>query len=76
MAFHKARALQEAEKSVAQGNMAWPSSYIKTSLIATLPTYLFSTQSGLYVRDRNISEGLKQFHKLAAAYVRDGDRGL
>ena len=73
MAFHKARALQEAEKSVAQGKIA-QAIKLYQDILDSDPSdlSLLNTVGDLYVRDRNISEGLKQFHKLAAAYVRDG----
>jgi len=73
MAFHKARALQEAEKSVAQGKIA-QAIKIYQEILDNDPSdvSLLNTVGDLYIRDRNIAEGLKQFQKLAEAYVREG----
>ena len=73
MAFHKARALQEAEKSVAQGKIAQAIKQYQ-DILDNDPSdvSLLNTVGDLYIRDRNITEGLRQFHKLAEAYVREG----
>src|SRR5208283_2111533 len=73
MAFHRARALQEAEKSVAQGKIA-QAIKLYQDILDNDPSdvSLLNTVGDLYIRDRNIPEGLKQFHKLAEAYVREG----
>ena len=73
MAFHKARALQEAEKSVSQGKIAHAIRQYQEILDNDpADVSLFNTIGDLYIRDRNITEGLRQFHKLAEAYTRDG----
>ena len=73
MAFHKARALQEAEKSVAQGKIAQAIKQYQ-DILDNDPSdvSLLNTIGDLYIRDRNITEGLRQFHRLAEAYVREG----
>jgi len=73
MAFHKARALQEAEKSVAQGKTAQAIRQYQ-DILDNDPSdvSLLNTVGDLYIRDKNITEGLRQFHKLAEAYVREG----
>jgi tetratricopeptide (TPR) repeat protein len=73
MAFRKDKALKEAEESVSRGKIAQA---IKTyqEILDNDPSdvSLLNTVGDLYIRDRNITEGLRQFHKLAEAYVRDG----
>ena len=73
MAFDKAKALQEAEKLVIQGKI---SKAIKRyfDILERDPSdlILLNTIGDLYIRDRNVSEGLKQFYRLAEAYVQDG----
>jgi tetratricopeptide (TPR) repeat protein len=73
MAFNKAKALQEAEKLVIQGKI---SKAIKRyfDILEKDPSdvILLNTIGDLYIRDRNVSEGLKQFYRLAEAYVQDG----
>lgn len=73
MAFNKAKALQEAEKSVSQGKTAQA---IKQYLLIfeKEPTdlALLNTVGDLYVRDKNMPEALKQFHKLADSYTQEG----
>jgi len=73
MAFQKARALHEAEKSVAQGKIAQAIKQYQ-DILDNDPSEvsLLNTVGDLYIRDRNITEGLKQFQKLAEAYVREG----
>jgi tetratricopeptide (TPR) repeat protein len=73
MAFHKAKALQEAEKSVGQGKITQAIKQYQ-EILDNDPSdvSLLNTVGDLYIRDRNITEGLKQFHKLAEAYVREG----
>ena len=73
MAFHRARALQEAEKSVAQGKIAQAiKQYLDIIDSDPSDVSLYNTVGDLYIRERNITEGLRQFHKLAEAYVREG----
>src|SRR5258708_19655383 len=73
MAFNKAKALQEAEKSVSQGKTAQA---IKQYLVVfeKEPTdlALLNTVGDLYVRDKNMPEALKYFHKLADSYTQEG----
>ena len=68
MAFNKAKALQEAEKLVIQGKI---SQAIKRyfDILDRDPSdlILLNTIGDLYIRDRNASEGLKQFYRLAEA---------
>jgi len=73
MAFHKAKALQEAEKAVSQGKTAQAIRQYQ-EILDNDPSdvSLLNTVGDLYIRDRNITEGLRQFHKLAEAYVREG----
>jgi tetratricopeptide (TPR) repeat protein len=73
MAFHKAKALQEAEKSVAQGKIAQAIKQYQEILVNDpSDVSLLNTLGDLYIRDRNITEGLRQFQRLAEAYVREG----
>ena len=73
MAFNKAKALQEAEKFVIQGKISQAiKRYFEIFENDPSELVLLNTIGDLYVRDRNVSEGLKQFYRLAEAYVRDG----
>lgn len=73
MAFHKAKALQAAEKSVAQGKIAHAIKQYQSILdIDPSDVSLLNTIGDLYIRERNVTEGLRQFQKLAEAYVREG----
>ena len=73
MAFQKARALQEAEKSVSQGKVAQAiKQYLAIFEYDPSDLSLLNTIGDLYIRDRNVTEGLRQFHRLAEAYVREG----
>jgi tetratricopeptide (TPR) repeat protein len=73
MALSKARALQEAEKSVAQGKISNAiRQYLEILENDPSDVSLLNTVGDLYIRERNISEGLRQFHRLAEAYVREG----
>jgi tetratricopeptide (TPR) repeat protein len=73
MAFNKAKAMQEAEKYVSQGKL---SNAIKTyqHILEKEPSdlILLNTVGDLYVRDKNLPEALKQFHKLADSYSHEG----
>ncbi len=73
MAFHKAKALQEAEKSVAQGKISQAIKQYQ-EILENDPSdvSILNTVGDLYIRERNTTEGLKQFHKLAEAYVHEG----
>jgi tetratricopeptide (TPR) repeat protein len=73
MAWTKAKALQEAEKSVAQGKIPQAiRQYLEILENDPSDLTLLNTVGDLYVRERNITEGLKQFQRLAEAYVREG----
>jgi len=73
MAFNKAKALQEAEKLVIQGKINQAiRQYFDIFEKDPSDVILLNTIGDLYIRDRNVSEGLKQFYRLAEAYVQDG----
>ena len=73
MAFNKAKALQEAEKSVSQGKLSQAiKQYLDIVEKEPSDLTLLNTVGDLYVRERNVSEALKQFHKLADSYVQEG----
>ncbi|MBI4165945.1 MAG: tetratricopeptide repeat protein, partial [Acidobacteria bacterium] len=73
MAFNKAKAMQDAEKLVAQRKNA---EAIKTFLhiLDKDPTEvaILNTVGDLYYRENNKAEALKCFEKLAEAFTRDG----
>jgi tetratricopeptide (TPR) repeat protein len=73
MAFSKAKSLQEAEKLVGQGKI---SQAIKTYeyILEKEPSdlILLNTVGDLYVREKNLPEALKRFHKLADSYSQEG----
>lgn len=73
MAFNKAKALQEAEKLVAQGKT---SQAIKqySDIVEKDPAdlTLLNTIGDLYVREKKTADALKQFTKLAEAFVQEG----
>ena len=73
MAGSKAKALQDAEKSVAQGKIPQAiRQYLEILDNDPSDLTLFNTIGDLYIRERNITDGLRQFHRLAEAYVREG----
>ena len=73
MAFNKAKVLQEAEKLVTQGKISQAiKRYFDIFEMDPSELILLNTIGDLYIRDRNVSEGLKQFYRLAEAYVQDG----
>src|SRR5208337_1808933 len=73
MAFNKAKALQEAEKLVSQGKISKAiKRYFDVLEKDPSDVILLNTIGDLYIRDRNVSEGLKQFYRLAEAYVQGG----
>ena len=73
MALSKARALQDAEKSVAQGKIGQAIKlYLEILEHDTSDVSLYNTVGDLCIRDRNITEGLRQFHRLAEAFVQQG----
>ena len=73
MAFNKARVLQEAESLANQGKIRQAiTRYFSVFERDPSELTLLNTIGDLYVRDRNVSEGLKQFYRLAEAYVQGG----
>jgi len=73
MAFNKAKSLQEAEKLVSQGKINQAiKRYFEILDHDSSDLSLLNTIGDLYVRERNVAEGLKQFYRLAEAYVQDG----
>jgi tetratricopeptide (TPR) repeat protein len=73
MAFNKAKAMQEAENLVVQGKISQAiKRYFDIFEKDPSELILLNTIGDLYIRDKNVSEGLKQFYRLAEAYVQDG----
>jgi len=73
MAFNKAKTLQEAEKLVSQGKINQAiKRYFEILDSDSSDLSLLNTIGDLYVREKNVPEGLKQFYRLAEAYVQDG----
>ena len=73
MAFNKARALQEAENFASQGKISQAiDRYFRILEKDPSELILLNTIGDLYVRDKNVVEGLKQFYRLAEAYVHSG----
>jgi tetratricopeptide (TPR) repeat protein len=73
MAFNKAKALQEAEKLVIQGKISQAiKQYFDIFEKDPSDVVLLNTIGDLYIRDRNVPEGLKQFYRLAEAYSQGG----
>jgi tetratricopeptide (TPR) repeat protein len=83
MAFQRAKALKEAENSATQGKIAQAIKQYQNILDNdSSDLSLLNTIGDLYIaqakresgslRDRNITEGISQFRRLAEAYVRDG----
>lgn len=72
MAFDKAKVLQEAERLATQGKINQAVKRYFT-IIQQDPSdlILLNTVGDLYIRDGNVAEGLKQFYRLAEAYVRE-----
>ena len=73
MTFNKAQALQEAQRALAQGKLSQAiREYL--SIVENDPSdlSLLNTVGDLCVRDNNLNEALRLFHKLAEAYVREG----
>ena len=73
MAFNKARALQEAERTLAQGKVAEAvQQYL--AIIANDPSdlALINLTGDLCVRARKISEAMQLFRRLAESYVYQG----
>ncbi len=73
MAFNKAKVLREAENLVSQGKINQSiKRYFEIFEKEPSDLNLLNTIGDLYVRDKNVAEGLKQFYKLAEAYVQGG----
>jgi tetratricopeptide (TPR) repeat protein len=73
MAFNKAKALQVGEKLVIQGKISQAiKQYFDILERDPSDVILLNTIGDLYIRDRNVPEGLKQFYRLAEAYLGDG----
>jgi tetratricopeptide (TPR) repeat protein len=73
MAFNKAKALQEAEKFVSQGKISQAiKQYMQVVEKEPSDLVILNTVGDLYVREKNIPEALKHFHKLAEAYSHEG----
>lgn len=73
MAFNKAKALQEAEKSVSQGKISQAiKQYLQVVEKDPSDLTLLNTIGDLYVRDKNVAEGLKHFQKLAESFTQEG----
>jgi tetratricopeptide (TPR) repeat protein len=73
MAFNKAKALQEAQKYVTQGKIS-QAIKLYQQIIERDPSDLIflNTIGDLYIREKHLSEALKQFYRLAEAYVNEG----
>jgi tetratricopeptide (TPR) repeat protein len=73
MTFNKIHALQEAQRTLAQGKL---SQAIREflAIIENDPSdlSLLNTVGDLCVRDNNLSEAMRLFRRLAEAYVREG----
>lgn len=73
MAFNKARALQEAERALAQGRISEAAQHY-LAIAENDPSDLAATNlaGDLCVRAKNIPEALRLFRRLAEAYAHDG----
>jgi pilus assembly protein FimV len=73
MAFNKAKAMQEAEKYVSQGKLSQAIKQYE-HILEKEPSdlILLNTVGDLYVREKNLPEALKHFHKLADSYSQEG----
>ncbi len=73
MAFNKAKALHEAEKSVRQGKFSQAiRQYLDVFEHDPRDLGLLNTVGDLCVREGNLAEAVKVFHRLADAYKREG----
>src|SRR5712664_1277633 len=73
MAFNKARALQEAQKLVSQGKVPLAiRQYLEIIENEPSDLILLNTVGDLCIREKNLSEALNYFNRLADAYVREG----
>lgn len=72
MAFNKPKALQEAQKHVAQGKLSQAiKAYQEIFQKDSTDLNLLNTIGDLYVRERAVGKALEFFHRLADAYVQD-----
>jgi tetratricopeptide (TPR) repeat protein len=73
MAFNKAKSLQEAHKSVAQGKTTRAIKQYE-SIVEKDPgdLLLLNVIGDLYAQEKNVPAALKYFYKLADAYTREG----
>ena len=73
MAFNKAKAMQEAEKFVSQGKLSQAiRQYERILEKEPSDLILLNTVGDLYVREKNLPEALRNFHKLADSYSQEG----
>lgn len=73
MAFNKTRALEEAAKLVNQKKISQAVKlYLAVSGQDATDLNLLNTIGDLCLRENNNAEALRQFHRLASAYVREG----
>jgi len=73
MAFNKAKALQEADKLVVQGKISQAiKQYESIHQKDPSDVGLLNTIGDLFVRDKNVPEALKCFHKLAETFSQEG----
>jgi len=73
MAFNKARALQEAERSVSQRKFSQAiQQYMEIAEQDPADVTLLNTIGDLLVREGNLSDALVMFHRLADIYFREG----
>ncbi|MFQ5724083.1 MAG: tetratricopeptide repeat protein [Terriglobia bacterium] len=73
MAFNKAKAIEAAQKLVAQGKMKdAANAYLKIHQQEPKDQNVLNTLGDLYVRLNNLAEGLTYYTKLADMYVSDG----
>ncbi|MDA2913391.1 tetratricopeptide repeat protein [Acidobacteriia bacterium AH_259_A11_L15] len=73
MAFNKAKAIEAAQKLVAQGKMKdAANAYLKIHQQEPKDQNVLNTLGDLYVRLNNLAQGLTYYTKLADMYVSDG----
>jgi tetratricopeptide (TPR) repeat protein len=73
MAFNKAKTLQEADNLANQGKISQAiKRYLDILERDPSELILLNTIGDLYIREKNLSEGLKQFYRLAEAYLQEG----
>jgi tetratricopeptide (TPR) repeat protein len=73
MAFNKAKVLQEAERLVSLGKTSQAiTQYLHIVENDPADLILLNTIGDLYVREKKVPEALREFNRLAEAYVREG----